>query len=134
MAITRIAFNDTATYSGAYSVPLNPSRLELNYDDAYTTVDTLDGSKVKQSVYFDSRPYKMYWTNIRDNYTNFGTMIGTLKGYVDSQKYVNFGTADYRISPPATWLLVRVTDIAVSIPRGGQIKYNVEITLLPENS
>lgn len=133
MAITRIAFNDTAAYdSSEYYVPLNPSKLELNESDEHTATKPLDGAMIKQSIYTDSRPFILSWSRIPSGYANFATMLTTLKGYLDGIKYVNFGTADYRISPSSAWVRVRVANVSVKIQQGGGIKYNVEVTLFPE--
>jgi len=131
MTYTRIAFNDTATYSGAYYLILNPSKLELNSSEACSRKDILDGAKVKQSAYFDSRPYVLQWANIPSNYSGFPTMLNVLVSYKNHVKYVNFGSVDYAF-PTLGWTKVRVDDVKVEPPTGGKIKYNVEILLNPE--
>jgi hypothetical protein len=134
MSLTRIRFSDSADGSSPYTVILNPGRMELNEGVKYNIVNTLDGSSVKQTAVFDGRPISLYWTTIPDDFTGFTGMLATLESYIDSQKYVNYGDADYRISPAATWNLVRVADVKISIPKGGQVRYNVELVLLPESS
>jgi len=129
MSITRIAFNDTATYSGAYYLILNPAKLELNDSDGATQINILDGSPVKQDPYLDSRPIVLQWSGIRADYTGFSTMLGVLNGYKNANKYVNYGTADYSISATATWTYVRVMDLKVGVEKGGRLKYNVELIL-----
>jgi len=134
MPITRVRFSDSSDGSSPYTVILNPGRMELNEGVRYSMLQTLDGSSVKQTAVFDARPMSLYWSSIPDNFIGFTGMLATLESYIDSQKYVNFGDADYRVSPAATWLLTRVADVKISIPKGGRIKYNVELVLLPESS
>lgn len=132
MSIVRIAFNNTATYSGAFSLSLNPSFLDLHNQDNYEQVEVMDGGVVKQGVYFDSRPFVFRWDRIPSDYSGFSSMIGTLKSYVDSEKYVNFGTADYAV-PTLGWTKVLVGDVRVNIDHGGYpFKYTVEVLLYPE--
>lgn len=131
MAITRIAFNTSASYSGAWYLSLNPSRVDLHDTTAAKLVETLDGAPVSQSPYFDSRPYTFEYQDINSDYTGFVSMIGTLKTYKDTVKYVNFGTADYAI-PTLGWVKVRVKDVAVDINEGGRIMYNVKVIMVPE--
>lgn len=132
MSITRIAFNDTATYSGAYTLSLNPSFLELNNLDNYEEIEVMDGGVAKQGAYFDGRPFILRWNRIPSNYSGFSSILGTLKSYVDSEKYVHFGTADYSV-PTLGWTKVIVGDVRVSIENGGYpFKYSIEVLLYPE--
>jgi hypothetical protein len=132
MPITRIAFNTSGSYTSAYYVVLNPVTLELNNNDMHSVTETLDGANIKQGTYMDPRPYVLSWEKIPQGaITNFSTMIATLKSYIDSIRYVNFGTADYCI-PTLGWERVRVADVAVTVQSGGAIKYNVVVTLFPE--
>ncbi len=131
MAITRIAFNDTGTYTGAYYLILNPSFLDLNQSEGDVELNTVEDSRLKQTPYFDSRPYILRWNNIRSDYSGFTGMLATLQSYIDSVKYVNFGTADYAV-PTLGWVKVRVKDVPIAINTGGAIKYNVEMILNPE--
>ncbi len=130
--ITRVAFNTTGTYSGAYYLVLNPVRIELNNNDPHEMLEILDGASVKQGMYMDPRPYVLSWEKIPQGaITNFSTMVATLRSYIDSVKYVNFGTADYCI-PTLGWKRVRVGDVNVTVQSGGMIKYNVVVSLYPE--
>ncbi len=131
MAIIRIAFNNTGTYTGAYYLVLNPSFLELNQSEGDVELKTVEDSRLKQTPYFDGRPYVLRWSNIRSDYPGFTGMLATLQSYIDSIKYVNFGTADYAV-PTLGWVKVRVRDVLISINTGGAIKYNVEMILNPE--
>lgn len=131
MAITRVAFNDSASYSGAYSLPVNPAELDLNYSDDASFFTTLDGSPVKQSAYFDDRPITMSWFRVTTDVSNFGTMVTTLRGYRNQIKYVNFGSADYA-TPTLSWLKTRVANVEVKIERGGIIRKNLTVTLYLE--
>lgn len=131
MSITRIAFNSSASYSGAWYLSLNPSKLDLHNATGAVMVETLDGAPVSQSPYFDSRPYMFGYSGIRSDYSGFTSMIGTLKTYVDAVKYVNFGTADYAI-PTLGWVKVRVKDVAVEVRDGGRLIYDVVVTMVPE--
>jgi len=133
MAITRIRFSNNSNGADPYTLVLNPVRMEVNDSEDYSSIQTLDGTNVKQNIVFDSRPMSFFWTSIPSDFTGFAGMLGTLKSYIDSQKYVHYGTADYRISPTATWNLVRVADVKIGALKGGKIKYNVELVLFPES-
>jgi hypothetical protein len=131
MIFVRVALNDTATYTGAFYVPLNPKFAELNRSENYSMLDTIDGPKIKQSTYFNNRSYILQWFRIPHDFTGFQNMIATLNSYMDSVKYVNFGSADYAY-PTLGWIKTRVVDVKIGAERGGKIKYNVELTLNPE--
>jgi len=133
MAIVRVAFNSSQSYTGATYLPLNPSQLELNVDENYSTSSALDGGRVKQERYFDDRPYTMNWYRIPGtiNGIDFRSVIATLNNLVDSEIYVNFGTADYAV-PTLGWKKVIVEDVKVGIDRGGRLKYSVEVILAPQ--
>ena len=133
MAITRIKFNDTASPSGAYTLSINPSRVELNDNSEHSVRRSLDGGGIIQRRYFDARSITFSWVGIPMDFgSNFSTMLGTLLAYVGQVKYVNFGTADYRANPTPNWNKIRVQDVAVSTEPGGKIKRNVIMTLIPE--
>lgn len=131
MSLIRIKFNDTPTDVGAYILPLNPSSLELNESDDYVLLQLVDGGTVKQSRYFDSRAFVLGWSRIPSTYSGISSMLSTLKGYIDAVKYVNFSDVDYRIGVSG-WIKIRVLDVKVTIPAGGKVKYNIEMTLVPE--
>ena len=135
MAFTRIKFNTTPSDSGAYSVAINPVRMELNFNDRSSVVETMDGSPVIQKAYFDSRPQILQWERLPSNITGVFSMIGTLRSYIGSKRYVHYGTADYRTSGTG-WNIVRVANVNTQIepaPASGKYaKYNIEVTLHPE--
>lgn len=132
MAITRIKFNTTASDSGAFSLILNPSELELNDSDQYELVEILDGGQVKQEAFFDSRNITLTWKGIPTDFTGFQTMASTLKSYRNSIRFVNFGTADYRINATPQWVKTRVIDLDVIALRGGKVRYDMTLILSPE--
>jgi hypothetical protein len=134
MSLTRIALNTTASYSGAYYLTLNPSVLELNDSQDYSTFELIDGGLVKQKSYFDDRLIILRWFRIPKDFSGFSSMLSTLQGYIDSKKYINFGTADYRVSISSAWIYVRVLDLKVSIESGGSLRYNVELHLVKETT
>jgi len=134
MSLTRIAFNTTSSYSGAYYLILNPSMIELNDSQDYSTFELIDGGLVKQRSYFDDRLIVLRWSKIPKTFSGFSGMLSTLQGYVDSKKYVNFGTADYRVTTTTSWIYVRVLDLKVSVESGGTIRYNIELHLVKETT
>lgn len=133
-APTRIRFSDQAVdgHASEYIIPLNPSQLQLNESSNHAIMETLDGGSVKQSKSFDARPITMTWTKIPSDWPGLSTMLSTIKGYINSNKYVNFKTIDYRVDPSSLWVWVRVSDVQVDVARGGKLKYTIIITLLPE--
>lgn len=133
MAITRIAFNTSQSYSGATYLPINPSSLELNANDNYGQAQILDGGRVKQERYFDDRPYVMNWFRVPATVNNidFRSVIATLRNLKDTERYVNFGTADYAV-PTLGWTKVIIEDVKVGIDQGGKILYSVEVLLAPQ--
>lgn len=133
MAIVRVAFNTSQSYSGATTLPLNPSRLELNVDTNYTPKQIIDGGRVKQERYFDDRPYVMNWYRIPATVAgmNFRSVIATLVNLKDTTRYVNFGTADYA-TPTLGWAKVIIEDVKVAIDQGGVLRYSVEVVMAPQ--
>ncbi|MCK9369418.1 hypothetical protein M0R04_05730 [Candidatus Dojkabacteria bacterium] len=135
MSLLRVILNDTATEVGAYTVPLNPSFLDLHNSEKQVVMDVLDGGKIMQDSYFDDRPYVLRWGPIaKGAIAGFGTMVATIKAYYGDIKYVNFRDIDYTY-PTLGWTKVRVGNCDVSIEQatgGGKIKYNVELSLYPE--
>lgn len=131
MAITRIAFNTFASYTGAFHLSLNPSSLEANSSDNYGILEALDGPRVKQDTNFDSRPITMQWVGIPTDFPGFQSMLGTLQTYKNKLRYVNFGTVDYGV-PTLGWTLVRIEDVKVSVGSGGLLRYFAEVILNPE--
>lgn len=130
MAINRIKFNDSASDSGAFTLILNPSQLELNDDNLSSISTPLDGGRVIQNAFFDHRPLRLKWSRIPNDFTGFTSMLTTLRSYQGLLKYVHFKTADYRISGTG-WFQYRVADVKTSIVKGGKVRYNVEVILFP---
>ena len=128
----RIAFNSTATITGAFVLTYNPNSMELNDNTLAILHPTLDGAQIKHDKYFDSRPIIMNWVRIPNSLSGFTTMIGTLQSYVGTVKYVNYRDVDYRLTVTATWNKVRVANLEIKIEPGGSLKRNVTLTLLPE--
>lgn len=133
MSIQRIRFNTTATSTGAYTVPINPIELDLHVNTDHQTLDIIDGPAVIQNTYFDNRPYVLKWSRLPYDFTGVTTMIQTLQGYQGDAKYVNFGTADYRVTGTG-WSYVRMEDVKVSVHPGGNIKYDIEVILIPDEA
>lgn len=132
MAFIRIAFNTTDSDIGAYTIPLNPSFVDMQDSSAAYIFETLDGGSVIQDQYFDARPRLLKWVGIPKTFSNFPTLLQTLEGYRGSVKFVKFNSADTRVTPE-TWTKYRVGNLKVTARSGGNIKYDVELMLIPEN-
>ena len=135
MSLTRVALNSTESYSGAYYLFYNPSQLQLNASEGSKPLEMLDGGVVFQKPYFDSRPYTLTWSNLPINLSVNGSLsrqIATLQAYLGSTKYVHFGDIDFS-TPSLGWTKIRVSDLNITINKGGSIKKNITLTLTPEN-
>lgn len=129
---TRVKFNSIASTIGAYTVVLNPSYFQLNYNKTYRQYIENFSSRSFSNSYFDNRDIVMRWTHIRQDYTDFSDMISTVKGYRDSVKYIHFNNADYRVTGTG-WAQYLVTDVRVNIHSGPLIFYDLEIVLHKED-
>ena len=130
--MNRIQFSVNAGGGSPYTLILNPTTLELNDNESKSSTKILDGATVEQGAFFDSRPIVMTWSRIPKAFANFPTMLDTLKSYVGNIMYVHYQDVDYRATT-STWDKIRVADIDIKTVHGGTIKYNVKVTLNPEN-
>lgn len=126
----RIRFNDTGVPAGAYTVPYNPSYVDLMDSTEQIVLETLDGNSIIQQVYFDARPYTLKWENIPNDFPMFPTLLSVLLSYEGDTKYFNAGDIDYRAT--AAWEKVKILSVDVNVNTGGKIKYNLTVTLAPE--
>jgi len=132
MALQRIRFSSNSDGSSPYTLVLNPSKLSIPTNSESSSMRSLDGGQVIQQSYFDAREVILGWARIPLDYTGYQTMASTLKGYIGSTKYVNYGTVEYRIGTIATWQKVTVADVQMDIESGGKLKGNLTVTLIPE--
>jgi hypothetical protein len=131
MAIaSRVKFNDSAADGGAYTLSLNPSKIDLNDDTMETALDTLDGATVTQEAFFDSRPITLSWSSIPSDLAGFVAQMTVLRGYKNQFKYMHPKDIDYRVTGTG-WTYIRVGNLKVETVRGGKIKYNATLTLWP---
>lgn len=128
--LTRITFNDIASYTGAYSVTLNPSELDFGTSSNVTVSETFNTPAISYKQFNDT-PIVFSWSGIRADYSGFLSMLATLNSYIDDIKYVHFGDADYTM-PTLGWVKTRVANLKVEIRYGGSLRYDVEMTLFPE--
>jgi len=129
--LNRIQFSADPGGGSPYTLPINPGRLQLNDNDDPSFVDVIDGGKIIQNKQFDDRPITFTWSGIPNTLSGFSTMLTTLRGYVNSIRYVNYRDVDYRVAT-STWDKVRVANVDVRTRQGGVIRYDVTLTLIPE--
>ena len=131
MALSRIQFSDNASGTSPYTVPINPILLELNDNDNPTLVSIIDGGMIIQNKQYDDRPVTMTWNAIPSDFSGFSTMLTTLRGYINSIRYLNFADVDYRVTT-SVWNKFRVANLDVKVRRGGPLRYDVTLILIPE--
>lgn len=119
--MVRVHFNTTPTITGAYILPLNPSKVDIEDEDKFTIINTLDSGKVKQRAYFNDGKVVMEWNNIPKGFQGFSTMASTLRSYVNSVRYINLMDIEYRAHPTPRWIKTRVFDVKTKIRQGGKV-------------
>ena len=131
MALLRIQFADNPSGTSPYTVPINPIVLELNDNDDPSLIPIIDGGRIVQNKNYNDKPVTMTWNNIPPNFDGFSTMLTTLRGYKNSIRYTNFRDIDYRVTTN-TWDKYRVVNLDVKVKKGGALRYDVTLVMIPE--
>ena len=131
--MNRIMFNDIGSAAGAYSVILNPISVDVG-DKANTVNQETDDGIVIDSKYTRNDIINIKWSNIRQNYPGFASMLATLYSYLYEVKYLNLASIDYGVFCTG-WLKCRVLDLDIKLSPvyvGGMYRYDVNFILQRE--
>jgi hypothetical protein len=131
MALSRIKFNSIASDTGAYQLVYNPTWMEWPQERNIVKVKMLDSETANQLIYWDGREITMGWDNFAPQHTSFVTQITTLRGYIDSKKYVNLGTITNLVLTEAGWIgPFRVVDCSANIIKDASRWESVKLVLV----